>query len=60
MFIVNLADHDGNIRCLIEKNVPIGSVDFAQYIESRDGDHNGCLCSKITYFKGFQSFETKQ
>ena len=24
MFIVKMADHDGNHRCLVEKNVPIG------------------------------------
>ena len=23
MFIVKMADHDGNHRCLVEKNVPI-------------------------------------
>ena len=30
MFIVKMVDHDGNHRCLVEKNVPIAS---------RDGDH---------------------
>ena len=26
MFIVKMADHDGNLRCLIEKNVPIALI----------------------------------
>ena len=26
MFIVEMADHDGNHRCLIEKNVPIALI----------------------------------
>ena len=26
MFIVKMADHDGNHRCLVEKNVPIALI----------------------------------
>ena len=31
VFIVKMADHDGNHRCIVEKNVPIAShsIDFA-------------------------------
>ena len=30
MFIVKMADHDGNHRCLAEKNVPIAWQDVAE------------------------------
>ena len=45
MFIVNMTDHDGNYRCLIQKNVPIALI-----LPSRWRDGAGSLGIKHQLF----------
>ena len=53
MFIVKMADHDGNHRCLVEKNVPIALILPSRWqygAESlRDGDHKLSMASSSTF-----------
>ena len=47
MFIVKMADHDGNHRCLVEKNVPIALILPSRWrdgAESLGMEHTSCLC----------------
>ena len=47
VFMVKMADHDGNHRCLIEKNVPIALILPGRWqdgAESLGIERTSCLC----------------
>ena len=49
MFIVKMADHDGNHRCLVEKNVPIALILPSRWrdgAESLGIECTSCLCNR--------------
>ena len=50
MFIVKMADHDENCRCLVEKNVPIALILPSRWqdgAESLGMENTSCLCFYI-------------
>ena len=51
MFIVKMADHDGNHRCLVEKNVPIALILPSRWrdgAESLGMERTSCLWLEVS------------
>ena len=54
VFIVKMADHDGNHGCLIEKNVPIALILPSRWQDGAERlgiEHTSCLCHYIHHFE---------
>ena len=56
MFIVKMADHDGNHRCLIEKNVPIALILPSRW---QDGAESLGIEHKLFMVKAHLNFAPK-
>ena len=52
MFTVKMADHDGNHRCLVERNVPIALILASRWrdgAESLGMERTSCLCFYLIF-----------